>query len=119
LEGIKWSYPNTKKVVTDKQMVDLADKFYGWPFFVYKLGCAFIHLSAMVYYCMVVAQGHSQPFNHTDGCHVFRSDTATDSFQFQLSKGVFQTRAGGFRTVTVMPVCVIEYIAKLDSLVPV
>ena len=32
LEGIKWSYPNTKKVVTDKQMVDLADKFYGWPF---------------------------------------------------------------------------------------
>lgn len=22
LEGIKWSYPNTKKVVTDKQMVD-------------------------------------------------------------------------------------------------
>ena len=49
----------------------------------------------------------------------FRSDTATDSFQFQLSKGVFQTRAGGFRTVTVMPVCVIEYIAKLDSLVPV
>ena len=50
LEGIKWSYPNTKKVVTDKQMVDLADKFYGWPFFVYKLGCAFIHLSAMVYY---------------------------------------------------------------------
>ena len=22
-----------KKVVTDKQMVDLADKFYGWPFF--------------------------------------------------------------------------------------
>ena len=36
LEGIKWSYPNTKKVVTDKQMVDLADKFYGWPFFVYK-----------------------------------------------------------------------------------
>ena len=31
-------------------MVDLADKFYGWPFFVYKLGCAFIHLSAMVYY---------------------------------------------------------------------
>ena len=36
LEGIKWSYPNTKKVVTDKQMVDLADKFYGLPFFVYK-----------------------------------------------------------------------------------
>ena len=77
------------------------------------------HFFLVVYYCMVVAQGHSQPFNHTDGCHVFRSDTATDSFQFQLSKGVFQTRAGGFRTVTVMPVCVIEYIAKLDSLVPV
>ena len=71
------------------------------------------HFFFVVYYCMVVAQGHSQPFNHTDGCHVFRSDTATDSFQFQLSKGVFQTRAGGFRTVTVMPVCVIEYIACL------
>ena len=54
------------------------------------------HFFFVVYYCMVVAQGHSQPFNHTDGCHVFRSDTATDSFQFQLSKGVFQTRAGGF-----------------------
>lgn len=50
LEGIKWSYPNTKKIVTDKQMVDLANEFYGWSFFVYKLGCAFIHLSAMVYY---------------------------------------------------------------------
>ena len=40
-------------------------------------------------------------------------------FQCQLSKCVFQTSTGGFRTVTVMPVCVIEYISKLDSLVPV
>ena len=50
LNGAKWSYPNTNKIVTDKQMVDLANQLYGWTLFVYKLGCAFIHLSAMAYY---------------------------------------------------------------------
>lgn len=50
LDGIKWSYPGSKKVITDKQMVDLASDLNGWAFCVYKLGCAFIHLSAMTYY---------------------------------------------------------------------
>ena len=62
LEGIKWSYPNTKKVVTDKQMVDLADKFYGWHFFVYKLGCAlFIFqqwyiIKTVIHFCFYLFQ---------------------------------------------------------------
>ncbi len=42
--GQKWRLSNNA-VVTDKQMVDLADKFNGWTQSVYKFGCAFIHLS--------------------------------------------------------------------------
>ncbi|CCZ07408.1 hypothetical protein [uncultured Culturomica sp.] len=50
LNGQKWTYPNSKRIVTDKLMVDLAADLNGWSLFVYKLGCAFIHLSAMNYY---------------------------------------------------------------------
>lgn len=35
------------KVITDKEMVDLADELEGWTASVYKFGCAFIHLSGM------------------------------------------------------------------------
>lgn len=83
--------------------------------FIYKVW----HFFFVVYDGMTAAQGHSQPFRHPDGCPVFRSDTATDGFQSLFSKGVFQTSTGGFCTVTVMPICVIEYISKLDSLVSV
>lgn len=38
LNGQKWN-------VTDREMVDLASKTYGWTRSVYKFGCSFIHLS--------------------------------------------------------------------------
>ena len=77
------------------------------------------HFFFVVYYCMVVAQGHSQPFNHIGWMPRFPVGYCNRQFSVPALQSVFQTRAGGFRTVTVMPVCVIEYIAKLDSLVPV
>jgi hypothetical protein len=50
LDGKRWVNPKTKKLITDKSMVCLANRLYGWAEYVYKLGCAFIHLSAMTYY---------------------------------------------------------------------
>lgn len=45
VRGEKWSQPNSRASVTDKEMVDLAQSLQGWSRSVYKFGCAFIHLS--------------------------------------------------------------------------
>ncbi len=45
LSGQKWKLTSNANV-TDRQMVDLADKLNGWTKSVYKFGCAFIHLSS-------------------------------------------------------------------------
>lgn len=45
VNGKKWLEQGTKKPITDRQMVELADKLNGWTKSVYKFGCAFIHLS--------------------------------------------------------------------------
>ena len=45
--NIKWTNHITGKTVTDKEMVDLANNLHGWVKSVYKLGCAFIHLSSL------------------------------------------------------------------------
>lgn len=50
LQNIKWTIPNSRTVVTDRNMVDLTDRLHGWTNSVYKLGCAFIHLSPMANY---------------------------------------------------------------------
>ncbi len=50
LRNERWTHPNSKKIVTDRQMVDLTDKLHGWTNSVYKLGCAFIHLSPLADY---------------------------------------------------------------------
>jgi hypothetical protein len=47
VNGEKWSQQNSKRAVTDKEMVDLAQRLQGWTCSVYKFGCAFIHLSAL------------------------------------------------------------------------
>lgn len=57
LQNIKWTQPNSRTVVTDRQMVDLANSLHGWTNSVYKLGCAFIHLSPMANY------KHENPFS--------------------------------------------------------
>jgi hypothetical protein len=45
LKGEKWRKPNGKTLITDKDMVELANSLTGWAEHVYKFGCAFIHLS--------------------------------------------------------------------------
>ena len=50
LTNLKWTQPNSRTTITDRQMVDLANRLYGWTNSVYKLGCAFIHLSPMADY---------------------------------------------------------------------
>jgi hypothetical protein len=47
LNNKKWTLPNSKTIVTDRNMVDLANFLFGWTQSVYRLGCAFIHLSPM------------------------------------------------------------------------
>ena len=47
VEGEKWRKENSKGAITDREMVDLAQKLNGWTKSVYKFGCAFIHLSAL------------------------------------------------------------------------
>lgn len=50
LQNTKWTIPNSKTIITDRNMVNLTDRLHGWTNSVYKLGCAFIHLSPMADY---------------------------------------------------------------------
>lgn len=47
LNGKRWRRKGGKGYVTDREMVDLANKLNGWTESVYRFGCAFIHLSNM------------------------------------------------------------------------
>jgi hypothetical protein len=47
VEGEKWRRESSNGAITDKEMVDLAQRLNGWTRSVYKFGCAFIHLSAL------------------------------------------------------------------------
>lgn len=44
--GRQWSRPDRGGRVTDREMVELADRLNGWTKSVYGFGCAFIHLSS-------------------------------------------------------------------------
>lgn len=45
IHGQKWTQETSRARVTDREMVDLAQRLQGWTQSVYKFGCAFIHLS--------------------------------------------------------------------------
>lgn len=45
IDGEKWRNPNSTKIVTDRQMVEYANRLLGYAGLVYKFGCSFIHLS--------------------------------------------------------------------------
>jgi hypothetical protein len=47
LHDTKCTMPNSKSIITDRQMVELSNHLHGWTKSVYKFGCAFIHLSSM------------------------------------------------------------------------
>jgi len=44
-EGRKWTVAGSRMVITDRDMVELAQRLHGWTESVYRFGCAFIHLS--------------------------------------------------------------------------
>jgi hypothetical protein len=46
VEGRKWTGKEGEKRITDREMVELANKLNGWTKSVYRFGCAFIHLSS-------------------------------------------------------------------------
>jgi hypothetical protein len=46
VSGKKWTRSGSKKPITDREMVELADTLRGWTKSAYTFGCAFIHLSS-------------------------------------------------------------------------
>ena len=53
----KWTYIHSRRIVTDKDMVDVANSLHDCTRSAYKLGCAFIHLSSLPDY------SHENPFS--------------------------------------------------------
>jgi hypothetical protein len=45
VEGRQWTHSGSRRRITDREMVDLANDLQGWTESVYRFGCAFIHLS--------------------------------------------------------------------------
>lgn len=45
VDGRAWVHVGTRKRVTDKDMLQIANKLQGWSESVYRFGCGFIHLS--------------------------------------------------------------------------
>jgi hypothetical protein len=44
VDGRKWTARGSRKRLTDREMVDLANGLHGWTESVYRFGCCFIHL---------------------------------------------------------------------------
>jgi len=44
LDGERWRYPG-RRIITDKDMVEISSKLHGWTQSVYDFGCAFVHLT--------------------------------------------------------------------------
>lgn len=45
--GERWRRENSNGLITDREMVELAQNLKNWTLSVYKFGCAFIHLSSL------------------------------------------------------------------------
>ncbi|MFN7954962.1 MAG: hypothetical protein U0610_24765 [bacterium] len=43
----KWTAPSSRRKITDREMVSIANGLHGWTESVYRFGCGFIHLSAL------------------------------------------------------------------------
>jgi len=46
VEGHQWTKRGSRKKITDRDMINLANKLQDWIESVYRFGCAFIHLSS-------------------------------------------------------------------------
>jgi len=47
VSGKAWTARGTRRKITDRDMVELANKLHGWTRSVYQFGCGFIHLSSL------------------------------------------------------------------------
>ena len=47
VEGRPWKHERSRKRITDREMVEVAQNLHGWTEAVYRFGCAFVHLSSM------------------------------------------------------------------------
>jgi hypothetical protein len=45
--GRRWRRRDSKAYITDREMVEAANRMHGWSKSVYRFGCAFIHLSKL------------------------------------------------------------------------
>ncbi len=45
IKGEKWTEKGKKRKITDREMVDIANRLKGYVQYAYKFGCSFIHLS--------------------------------------------------------------------------
>lgn len=52
MNGVKWKIKTVNgktRTLQDKDMVEISENFQGWTRYVYRFGCAFIHLSNLHY----------------------------------------------------------------------
>jgi len=45
VEGRNWTKAGSSRRITDRDMLDVANRLHGWSESVYRFGCGFIHLS--------------------------------------------------------------------------
>ncbi len=85
IQGEKWTKEGSHTKITDREMVDLAQKFQGWTQSVYKFGCAFIHLSSLHDYndndplAQLSTKERSDIINH---CRQYHGGPATGDERF-------------------------------------
>lgn len=86
VQGTKWTREGTRAIVTDRDMVELAQKLQGWTQSVYKFGCAFIHLSSLHDYndrdplLQLPADERSDILKH---CRYYHGGPAVDDMRFE------------------------------------
>lgn len=86
VNGRIWTREGKQARVTDREMVELAQKLQGWTQSVYKFGCAFIHLSNLHDYndrdplLQLPADERRDILNH---CRYYHGGPATDAERFE------------------------------------
>ena len=77
------------------------------------------HFFSIVYNGMAAARFHGNGFRHTDGGRVFGTDAAIDLLQAQFLESVPQASSGGFRGIAVVPIRIVQDVAKFHRSIPV
>lgn len=86
IHGEKWTREGSRAIISDREMVDLAQSLLGWTQSVYKFGCAFIHLSALHDYndrdplLLLPAEERLNIINH---CRHYHGGPVVDTVRFE------------------------------------